>query len=117
MIAQLPALLNVITPALVTEQAVLVVEYVTGVAVLVAVAAGTGGVEPNGVFGSAGNVIESAPSGRDTGPPFDVLYGEPAAGVKIAVMILAPQFSAVVVRLAVPPAATATGAPIAVPLS
>jgi hypothetical protein len=61
--AQLPALLNVMTPAVVTEQAVLVVEYVTGVAVLVAVAAGTGGVEPNGVFGSAGNVIVSAPSG------------------------------------------------------
>ncbi len=115
--AQLPALLNVITPAPVTEQAVLVLEYVTGVAELVAVAAGTGGVEPYGVFGSAGNVIASAPSGRDTGPPFDEVYGEPTAGVKIAVMMLDPQFSAVVARLAVPPAATGTGVPMAVPLS
>ena len=115
--AQLPALLNVMTPAVVTEQAVLVVEYVTGVAVLVAVAVGTGGVEPKGVFGNAGNVIASAPSGKDVGPPVDGLYGEPAAGVKIAVMLLAPQLRAVVVRLAVPPGVTVTGDPMAVPLS
>jgi urea transporter len=115
--AQLPALLKVITPALVTEQAVLVDEYVTGVAVLVAVAAGTGGVEPNAVFGSAGNVIASAPTGNDVGPAVDGLYGPPAVGVKIAVTLFAPQLSAVVVRLAVPPTPTVTGVPIAVPLS
>jgi hypothetical protein len=110
-------LLKVITPALVTEQAVLVLEYVTGVAVLVAVAAGTGGVEPYGVFGSAGNVIASAPTGNDVGPAVDELYGPPAVGVKIAVTLFAPQLRAVVVRLALPPAPTVTGVPIAVPLS
>jgi hypothetical protein len=115
--AQLPALLNVITPAPVTEQAVLVVAYVTGVALLVAVAAGTGGVEPNGVFGNAGNVIASAPTGNDDGPAVDGLYGPPAVGVKMAVTLFEPQLSAVVVRLATPPAPTVTGAPIAVPLS
>jgi hypothetical protein len=115
--AQLPTLLNVITPALVTEQAVLVVEYVTGVPVLVAVAPGTGGLEPNGVFGSGGNVIASAPTGNDCGPAVDGLYGPPAVGVKMAVTLLAPQLSPVVVRLATPPAPTGTGAPIAAPLS
>jgi hypothetical protein len=43
--AQLPTAVSVITPALVTEQAVLVVEYVTGWP-LVLVAAGVGGVAP-----------------------------------------------------------------------
>jgi hypothetical protein len=109
--------LNVITPALVTEQAVLVVEYVTGVALLVAVAAGTGGVEPNGVFGSAGNVIASAPTVTGVGPAVDVLYGPPGVGVKTAVTLLVPQANAVVVMLALPPAPTATGFPIMFPLS
>jgi hypothetical protein len=60
-IAQLPTELNVITPPLVTEHAVLEVEYVTGWPE-VAVARGVGGVLVNDVFDNAGNVITSVPA-------------------------------------------------------
>ncbi len=53
---QVPIELKATTPAGVTEQAGVAVEYVTGWPD-VAVARGTGGTLVNGVFGNAGNMM------------------------------------------------------------
>jgi hypothetical protein len=58
-----------------------------------------------------------ADTGSITGPAVDGEYGEPAVGVNTAVMeFVAPQGKVVVVKVAIPPAETGTGEPIATPL-
>jgi hypothetical protein len=59
---QVPGVRSVITPAEVTMHTVVVDEVYVGVTPDVAVAAGTGGVAPMAVFGSAGKLITFAPA-------------------------------------------------------
>jgi len=73
-IVQVPGIRSVITPDPFTVHTVGVVEAYVIVPPAVDVAAGTGAVEPAGVFGSAGNVIVFTPA-----PMFTVTVCEVAA--------------------------------------